>query len=94
MTTPPTDFFTQKKFMEVPDIAKALEIDPNHARKMILSGQFGPHFTINPESLRKVHKVLSLNVLKFLQNDKNFLPLVDPQPLFQITEVTPAQPNP
>lgn len=85
------DFFSQKRYMQAFEIAEALEVSKPTASRMLAKGCFGPTIVIDLNDKRKVTKALSLNVLKYLQGDYNFLPLVDPNaPL--LLDPAPAAP--
>lgn len=85
----PPDFFTRKRFLRVFEIADALEISRPTASRMVRNGSFGPSMEVQIGEKRKTLKVLSLNVYKYLQGDKNLEPLFPTLPSLLPTDPSP-----
>ena len=75
MSETPKDFFSQKKFLSIVEVQKALECSPGQANTLVIKGSLGPILEIGVGSKRKRRKVLSANVKKYINGDFTFLPL-------------------
>ena len=87
----PPDFFTRKRFLQVFEIADALEISKPTASRMVKNGSFGPCMEVQIGDKRKTLKVLSLNVYNFLQGNTNFEPLFPTKPSLPSIEPVSTQ---